>query len=317
MPAADDRPQESQEVPVVASEAPTAPVDQIPPTQRHSGVSIALRRALRERSAKIGIVIVLAFLLAAVLAGVLAPYSPTEMNVPLRKPGTPGHILGTDALGRDVLSIMLFGARVSLTFAFLAAGISLVMGIVLGAVPAFFGGKFDDISARVYEVVLMIPQLFLIITIVVLVGSNVWLVVALVGLTIWPSNAKIMRAQVLTIRNALFVDAALASGRSRLSTLFTHVAPNAVGAVIANSTLQMAEAVLLEAGLAFLGLSDPNTHSWGLLLNQGQNYIGSAPWLIITPGIALTILLVGLHLIGDAVAAYLDPRGSAILDVAS
>ncbi len=287
------------------------------PTQRSSGVGVALKRALSERSAMVGIGIVALFLLAALLAGFLAPYSPTEMNVPLRRPGSKGHLLGTDALGRDVLSIMLYGARVSLTFAFLAAGISLVMGIILGAVPAFFGGKLDDISARVYEVVLMIPQLFLIITIVVLVGSNIWLVVALVGLTIWPSNAKIMRAQVLTIRNALFVDAALASGRSRLSTLFTHVVPNAVGAVIANSTLQMAEAVLLEAGLAFLGLADPNTHSWGVLLNQGQNYISSAPWLIITPGIALTVLLVGLHLIGDAVASYLDPRGSAILDVAS
>ncbi len=287
------------------------------PTQRSSGVGIALKRALSERSALVGLTIVVLFLLAALLAGFLAPYAPNEMNVPLRRPGTKGHLLGTDALGRDVLSIMLHGARVSLTFAFLAAGISLVMGIVLGAVPAFFGGKFDDISARVYEIVLMIPQLFLIITIIVLVGSNMWLVVALVGMTIWPSNAKIMRAQVLTIRNALFVDAALASGRSRLSTLFTHVVPNAVGAVIANSTLQMAEAVLLEAGLAFLGLADPNTHSWGVLLNQGQNYISSAPWLIITPGIALTILLVGLHLIGDAVAAYLDPRGSAILDVAS
>lgn len=291
---------------------PLSPDEPPPPAPGRSGV----RQLLFERSALVGAGIVLVFVLLAVFAPLLSEFTPNELNEPLLSPGSPRHLLGTDSLGRDVFAIMVYGARISLMFAFLGAGISALVGIVLGAIPAFYGGRFDDLAARAYEVVLMIPQLFLIITIVVLAGAKVWLVVLLVGLTIWPSNAKIMRSQVLTVRNALFVDAALAGGRSRISTLFGHVVPNAVSAVIANSTLQMAEAVLLEAGLSFLGLSDPNTASWGLLLNQGQNFITSAPWLILLPGLALTLLLVGLHLLGDAVSTYLDPRGALTMETA-
>jgi peptide/nickel transport system permease protein len=278
--------------------------DQIPPARRRAN---RWRILGSDWSFRIGAGVILVYLLAAVFAPVIAPYDPLSLHPPLR-PWFSEYLLGTDSLGRDVLSMLIYGARVSLLFAFGAAGLSLMLGIVLGAVPAYIGGWVDDTSARVYEIILMIPQLFLIIAIVVFTGGNVYVVVIVIGATIWPTNAKIMRSQVLSVKKRLFVEAARASGRSPMSILFRHVVPNAIGPVIANSTLQMAHAVLTEAGLSFLGLSDPNRPSWGVLLNEGQSYISSGPWMVVPPGIALVVLLLALHLVGEGVSHAVDPR---------
>lgn len=287
---------------VLASEAlaPAAPTPRSTARQ--------LRALLRTR---VSFVIALAVLgvifLIGLLAPVISPYDPFAIQIPLQAPSAQ-HWLGTDSLGHDVTSIMIWGAQVSVMFALGAAAISMVVGVVVGAVPSYFGGWIDDVSSRLVELILMLPQLFLIILVVALLGQNLFFVVVIVGLTIWPSNARLMRAQVLTLKEMKYVDAAKLSRRPPLWILFRHIVPNGIGPVIANSTLQMAAAVLTEAGLAFLGLGDPNRPSWGQILNDAQQYMIIAPWLAIVPGVALFILLLSLHVIGDNVGRILDPR---------
>jgi peptide/nickel transport system permease protein len=265
------------------------------------------RRIARERSVQVGIAILLGFLAMAVFAPVIAPFDPMSLHMPLVPPGDE-YRLGTDPLGRDVLSFTVWGARVSLAFAFGAALISVVVGVLVGAVPTYAGGLADDLASRFVELFLMLPSLFLIITVVAIVGNDLSFVILVVGLTIWPSNAKLMRAQVLTLKQRTYVRAAVASGVSPIGVVFRHIVPNGMAPVIANTSLQMAAAVVLEAGLAFLGLSDPNEPSWGQLLNSARTYLVSAPWLFIVPGTALVLLLLSLYLIGDGIGRALDPR---------
>lgn len=260
----------------------------------------------RQGPAMVGLILLVLMILVAVLAPWLTA-SPRTFFDTFVSPG-PGHWLGTDHLGRDVLSMMLWGTRISLLFAFVAAGISLVIGIGLGAIPGYYGGWIDDLFSRFFDVFIMIPRLFLIILLVALFGSNVIFAILVIGVTIWPSNAKIMRAQVLTLKQRGYVHAARVAGRSNMGILLGHIIPNGIAPVIANSTLQMAYAVMTEASLSFLGLGDPNTASWGQVLNSGQNYIQSAWWMVTFPGVALMILLLALHLVGDGVGQVLNPR---------
>lgn len=244
---------------------------------------------------------------AAAFAPFIAPYDPFSLHRPLQ-PISSAHLLGTDPIGRDILSMIIWGGRVSLAFAFGAAALSLAVGVVMGAIPGYFGGVVDDVFSRFFETFLVIPRLFLIILIVALLGSNILFVIAVIGLTMWPSNAKIMRAQVLTIKKRGYVQAAIAAGVSPLPIIFRHVVPNGLAPVIANSTLQMAYAVLTESGLSFLGLGDVNQVSWGQILNAGQGFVRSAPWIVVSPGLAIMTLLLGLHLVGDGVTRVLNPR---------
>ena len=274
---------------------------------RAVGVRAFVARFLAQPLAVAGLILLGIVAAAAVLAPFLAPYDPFALNKPLQQPGQ-AHLLGTDPLGRDVLSQIIWGGRVSLAFAFGAAALSLAVGVVMGAIPGYLGGIVDDIFSRFLETFLVIPRLFLIILIVALLGSNLLFVIAVMGLTMWPSNAKIMRAQVLSIKKRGYVQAAIAAGVSPLPIIFRHVIPNGLAPVIANSTLQMAYAVLTEAGLSFLGLGDPNQTSWGQILNAGQSYVRSVPWIVISPGLAIMTLLLGLHLVGDGVTRVLNPR---------
>lgn len=274
---------------------------------RAVGVRAFVARFLAQPFAVAGLFLLGIVAAAAVFAPLIAPYDPFALNPPLQQPG-PAHWLGTDPLGRDVLSQIIWGGRVSLAFAFGAAALSLAVGVVMGAIPGYLGGVVDDVFSRFLDTFLVIPRLFLIILIVALLGSNLLFVIAVMGLTMWPQNAKIMRAQVLTIKKRGYVQAAIAAGVSPLPIIFRHVIPNGLAPVIANSTLQMAYAVLTEAGLSFLGLGDPNQTSWGQILNAGQSYVRSVPWIVISPGLAIMTLLLGLHLVGDGVTRVLNPR---------
>ncbi len=274
---------------------------------RAVGVRAFLARFLAQPFAVAGALLLGLVTVTALLAPLIAPYDPYSLHRPLQ-PASGTHLLGTDPIGRDILSMIIWGGRVSLAFAFGAAALSLAVGVVMGAIPGYFGGIVDDIFSRFFETFLVIPRLFLIILIVALLGSNILFVIAVIGLTMWPSNAKIMRAQVLTIKKRGYVQAAIAAGVSPLPIIFRHVVPNGLAPVIANSTLQMAYAVLTEAGLSFLGLGDVNQVSWGQILNAGQGYVRSAPWIVISPGLAIMTLLLGLHLVGDGVTRVLNPR---------
>jgi peptide/nickel transport system permease protein len=271
-------------------------------------MNTSLGRFLKRPQVLIGLAVVAISVIVALAAGVIAPYSPHEFS---RKPfASPSaeHPMGTDNMGRDILSRVIWGTRVSLIFAFGTAGVALVVGLFLGALPGYYGGWFDDLVSRFVEFFLVIPRLFLIILVVSIYGSSLWVAVIITGLTSWPSNAKIMRAQVLSLKNRAFVHASIGSGKSSFRVLMDHVIPNGIGPLIANSTLVMAHSVLTEASLSFLGLGDANLVSWGKIIYDGQFHVISAPWIVIFPGICLVFLLLALHLLGDGLAAVLNPR---------
>jgi peptide/nickel transport system permease protein len=255
----------------------------------------------------LGLTILGVALALAALAGRLYPGDPLFATAPPMQPPSWTYLCGTDYSGRDVLAMLVWGTRVSLLFAFGAAGISLGVGVTLGAISGYFGGLLDDALSRLFEMFYIIPRLFLIILIIALFGSHLWMTVLIVGATIWPSNARIMRAQVLTLKRRGYAQAAIVSGGSHWQVLFGHIVPNGIAPVLANSVLQMAYAVLTEAGLAFLGLGDPNVASWGQVLFWGQSYISSAPWMVIFPGVALALLLLSFQLLGGLARRGADP----------
>ena len=263
---------------------------------------------LKDPQSIIGLCILTVMLVLAIFAPVICPGNPIfSVGVPLQAPGQ-DFLLGTDYLGRDVWAMLVWGSRVSIIFAFGASVLSLLVGIVLGALSGYIGGWLDDLMCRVFELFYIIPRTFLVILRVAFFGSSISLMVIIVGLTIWPSNAKIMRAQVLTLKRRGYVQAADVAGGTKLSILFRHIVPNGMGPVLSNSVLQMAQAVLTEASLSFLGLGDPNQASWGLILNAGQRNISTAPWLVIAPGIALALLLLAFNLIGTALHRTLNVK---------
>lgn len=260
-----------------------------------------------DRMAVVGLAIVSAAAVVALAAPLLAPYNPFTLQPSVLQPPSIGYPFGTDQLGRDILSNLIYGTRVSLIFAIGAAGISLVIGVLLGSVPGYFGGWIDDVLSRVVEMFLMIPQFVLVLAVVALFGNSIVYAMIIIGLTIWPSNAKITRAQVLTLKQRTFVRAVEASGASHARILFWHILPNGLHPVIANSTLQMAYAILFEASLSFFGLGDPNFVSWGQLLFLA-NLHKTAWWMALFPGLCITTLILGFNLVGDGINTALNPR---------
>lgn len=267
-----------------------------------------LKKFLKDPQTIVGLFILTVMLLLAIFAPAICPGNPLfTVGRPLLAPG--GEFpMGTDYLGRDVWAMLVWGSRISITFAFGASLLSLIVGIVLGALSGYIGGWLDDFMCRVFEFFYIIPRTFLVILMVAFFGSSVGLMVFIIGITIWPSNAKIMRAQVLTLKHRGYVQAADVAGGTKLGILFRHIVPNGMGPVLSNSILQMAQAVLTEAALSFLGLGDPNKASWGLILNAGQKHISTAPWLVIYPGIALALMLLAFNLIGTALHKALNVK---------
>ena len=263
---------------------------------------------IRNPQTVIGLAILTVLLVVAIMAPLLSPGNPLfSVANPLIRP-CKEHLFGTDNMGRDVFAMLVWGSRVSMTFAFGAAGLSLLVGVLLGALSGYIGGVVDDILSRIFEVFYIIPRTFLAILMVAIFGSSVSLMVIIVGITIWPSNAKIMRAQVLTLKTRGYIYAAEAAGGRKLPIMFRHIVPNGIGPVLSNSTMQMAQAVLTEASLAFLGLGDPSKASWGTVLQVGQRHISSAPWLVIIPGITIVLLLLSFNLLGTALHSSLNIR---------
>jgi peptide/nickel transport system permease protein len=256
-----------------------------------------------DRMAIVGLLLVGGAVLIAVFAPLISPYDPLSLQDDVLAPPNSRHLLGTDNIGRDMLSQLIYGTRVAFVFGVGAAGLSLIVGTISG----YVGGALDDVISRFIEMVLMIPQFLLFATIVALFGNNIYYAMILVGLTWWPTNARIARAQVLTIKNRAFVRAAIASGASHTRILIYHILPNSIQPVIANSTLQMAYAILFEAGLSFLGLGDPNHPSWGQLLSQASRH-KAAWWMAVFSGAAIFLLVLGLNLMGDGVNTMLNPR---------
>lgn len=261
------------------------------------------------RMGPIGLAILVMVALAAIFAPLIAPAGPFELGGPrLAGPGTAGHPLGTDHLGRDMLAQIVYGARVSLTIGLVAASISLVVGVLVGSIAGYYGGWADIILSRLTDMFLIIPAFFLIIVVVATLGSGIVYVMIVIGLTAWPTSARLMRAQALSLRERTFVQALRALGESGPRILVRHIVPNGIQPLIANASLDIAAAILIEAGLSFIGLGDPNKATWGRMIFDGRTTITTAWWASVLPGVAIIITVLGFYLVGDGISYVLSPR---------
>ena len=262
----------------------------------------------KNRPAEISLYVVLVFILAAIFAPQLSPYDPFAMGNDALVPPQPGHWMGTDDLGRDTFSRILHGTRVPLIVGFLAASASLIIGTIVGSIAGYFGGFWDELLMRMTEYVLVIPRFFLALLIVAMLGAGITKIILVIGLLGWPEVARVVRAQFLTLKEREFVLAAKALGLASLTIIFTEVLPNAIPPAIVVGSFLVARAIILEAGLSFLGLGDPNLISWGALLSEAQDRIWASMWLAIFPGLAISILVLCINLFGDGVNDVLNPK---------
>jgi peptide/nickel transport system permease protein len=268
------------------------------------------RRFKGNRLAVSGGVIVLVLFLTAAFAPLISPFAPDAIdrhNV-LMPPGL-HHPLGTDDLGRDVLSRMIWGARISLAVGFVAIGIATVVGMFLGALAGYYGGWTDRLIMRFIDIMLSIPTFFLILAVIAFVGPSIWNIMIVIGLTSWMSVARLVRAEFLSLKEREFVLAARAIGASDSRIIFRHVMINSMAPVIVSAVLGVAGAVLVESALSFLGIGiQPPTPSWGNILSLGKDYIELAWWLSVFPGLAILITVLGYNLLGEGIGDAIDPR---------
>jgi len=272
----------------------------------------ALGRLRRDRLAMTGAALVAALCLGALLAPLLAPYDPSEFGdisaTGYRAPSA-AHWLGTDQYGRDVLSRLLFGARISLSIGFVAVAFAVGIGTLVGLAAGYLGGRADNVLMRLVDLGLAFPRLFLVLLVVGLVGPSIWLVIAVLGATGWMGTARLVRAQVLGIRGADYVRAAVALGYSTPRIVWRHVLPNAMAPVVVSATLLVGQTILTEAVLSFLGLGvQMPTPSWGVMIDEGRRVFPGVWWLSAFPGLAITLTVVGYNLLGDGLRDALDPR---------
>ena len=271
----------------------------------------AFRRLLRNGPAVLGLVFILIFVIGAVLAPLIAPYDPAFGNLSLSKQGpTAAHLFGTDLLGRDELSRVLFGARISLIVGVVAVLFGLIFGVTAGAIAGGLGGKVDTVLMRVTDVLLAIPGILLAIGIVAWLGHGQIQIMLAVGISYAPIFARLLRGSLLALREADFVTAARSEGATPLRILLRHMMPNALTPLIVQATLAMATAIIDVAGLGFLGLGpgDPRVAEWGEMLTDSARFLQNAPYLILFPGAAIVISAIGFNLLGDGLREAIDPR---------
>ena len=238
----------------------------------------------------------------------LTPYDPLSVVArPLQPPG-PSHWMGVDDLGRDTFSGVLQGTRTSLMVGFCSAATSAIIGIFIGALAGYYERTVDNVLMRVTELFQIIPMFLLAILIVAIFGANLWFVIIIIGLLSWPSTARLVRAELLSLKERDFVVAARAMGSRPIRIIFQEVLPNSLPPVIVNISLQIASAILVEAGLSYLGLGDPSLMSWGRMLYSAQTFLRRAPWMAIFPGLMISITTLSLNLIGDGLNDALNPR---------
>lgn len=268
------------------------------------------RRLKKNKMAMAGLVIIILLILVALFADFIAPYGFDDQNLKdrLQGPG-PKYLLGADAFGRDILSRIIYGSRISLQVGFIAVGIAVIIGGSLGAIAGYYGGKLDNFVMRAMDILLAIPSILLAISIVAALGPGLKNVMIAVGIGSIPSYARIVRASVLSIRDQEFIEAARAVGANDFRIITKHILPNSMAPIIVQATLGVAGAILSAAGLSFIGLGiQPPTPEWGAMLSSGREYIRDH-WHVTTfPGLAIMITIFALNLLGDGLRDALDPR---------
>ena len=275
--------------------------------------SDAWRRLLANKAAVAGGLVLCILITAAILAPWIAPHSYSYQNLELgAQPPSGSFFLGTDTLGRDLFSRILYGARVSLLVGFVATGVALVIGVSWGIIAGYFGGRIDSIMMRIVDVLYGLPFIIFIILLMVIFGRNIWLLFGAIGAVEWLTMARIVRGQVLTIKNQEYVLAAQAMGVSNFQMFRKHIFPNILGPIAVYATLTIPQVMLLEAFLSFLGLGiQPPMSSWGTLIRYGVESMEEYSWLLIYPGLTFTITLFSLNFFGDGLRDALDPKISS------
>lgn len=272
----------------------------------------AWHRLKRNRLAVFGLGVLVLLITLAVLTPWIAPYGYAEQNLDLgASPPSPAHWFGTDVFGRDLLTQILYGGRVSLAVGFIATSVALVIGVTWGAVAGYAGGRVDAVMMRLVDILYALPFMIFIVLLMVVFGRNMLLLFLAIGAVEWLTMARIMRAQVQTLRQQEYVEAAISLGLSPGAIIRRHLIPNALGPIIVYTTLTIPSVMLLEAFLSFLGLGvQPPQTSWGLLISYGAETMEEYPWLLIFPGAVLSLTLFCLNFLGDGLRDALDVRGS-------
>ena len=266
----------------------------------------------KNRMALFGFAVLLVLCVVSLLTPWIAPYSYEEQDLMLgATPPSAAHWLGTDIFGRDMLTRIMYGGRVSLMVGFIATAVALVIGILWGSIAGFIGGRVDAVMMRIVDIMYALPFMIFIVLLMVVFGRNILLLFVAIGAVEWLTMARIVRSQVMALRKQEFVEAAYSMGLSRWAIIRRHIIPNTLGPVIVYTTLTIPSVMLLEAFLSFLGLGiQPPQSSWGLLINYGVETMEEYPWLLIFPGITLSLTLFALNFLGDGLRDALDPRAS-------
>ncbi|MDR7542876.1 MAG: ABC transporter permease [Armatimonadota bacterium] len=269
------------------------------------------RRLRRHRLAMLGLTIIALIILLAVFAPAISPQDPLAIDYahPATAPGVGGHVLGTDAVGRDILARLIYGTRISLQVGVVAVGIAATLGTAVGLAAGYYGRWLDSLLMRTVDVFLAFPLIVLAIAIIAVLGPSLSNVMMALGLVAWTTYARVVRGQVLVLRELDFVQAARAIGVSDGRIIVRHILPNALAPVIVLATLGMATAIIAEAALSFLGLGvQPPTPSWGTMLNEGRAFLRTAPHISTLPGLAIMLTVLGFNFLGDGLRDALDPR---------
>jgi peptide/nickel transport system permease protein len=281
-------------------------------TPRQTYRSLAWRRFLKHRLALVGAVIILLLVVMAVLAPWIAPHDPNHVDIMNAREGpSPGHLLGFDVVGRDVLSRLIYGSRVSLSVGLVAVAIYVVIGTVLGLIAGYFGNWTDMLISRMIDAVLSFPVLMLILVIVSMLGPSLFNIMLVLGFLGWPEVARVVRGQTLSVREELYVLSSQAAGASTSRIIMLDLLPNIMSPIIVNATFGVARAILIEAGLSFLGMGvQPPTASWGNMLNDAQSLsiLESMYWMWMPPGLMIFLATISINFVGDGLRDALDPK---------
>jgi oligopeptide transport system permease protein len=281
-------------------------------SQSSSLWSDAIRRLFKNKAAVAGAIVLVVLIVLAAFAPWIAPYPYAYQNLDLgASPPSSAHLLGTDVLGRDLLSRILYGARISLLVGFIATTVALLIGVSWGIIAGYAGGKVDSVMMRIVDILYGLPFIIFIILLMVIFGRNLWLLFLAIGAVEWLTMARIVRAQVLSLKNQEFVLAAQAMGVGNFAMFKRHLLPNILGPVAVYATLTIPQVMLLESFLSFLGLGiQPPMSSWGTLIKDGVESMEEYSWLLIYPGLTFTITLFALNFFGDGLRDALDPKTS-------
>lgn len=279
-------------------------------SQPSSMMKIIFRQYCKNKLAVAGAIVIILLSLAAILSPLITRYDPNAINLAeIYKPPSLDHPFGTDMNGRDVFARVMYGARISMSVGFISSGLAGIIGVIIGALAGFFGGKIDNLLMRFVDLVLCIPSFFLLLMVIAMLEPNIYNVMIVIAITSWPGLARMVRAEVLSIRERDYVQAALALGIGRWRIIWRHIIPNVMAPVFVAITLGVAAAILVESGLSFLGLGvQPPTPSWGNILAQGRTVMQFAWWMTLFPGLAIFVTVLGYNLVGEGLRDALDPR---------